>query len=74
MVVLFMYIDFLHYFLFVFVYFIIYVALWEELRSEEFHCLFYTVAAEHLMRIPLNLNSVSISLISIYNKFSKLVM
>ena len=37
-----MYIDFLHYFLFVFLYFI--VALLEELRSEEFHCHFYTVA------------------------------
>ena len=45
--------DFLHYF--VFLYFIIYVALLEELRSEEFHCHFYPVAYVHMTVKPLNL-------------------
>ena len=50
------YIDFLHYF--TFLYLIIHVALLEELRSEEFHCHFYTVAYVHMKIKPLKLENL----------------
>ena len=40
---------------FVLLYFILHVALLEELRSEAFHCHFCPAAAEHVMMRPLNL-------------------